>query len=101
MKSVSLAKRAVFFFVGLSVLFSARLIAQPSYPRNPKEAEIVFTDLEHFVEAYAQLQVNPDTLGVLQTVYFDRGSSGLKEFVTRHQLTPELMKQAMATNPER
>lgn len=75
--------------------------AQPNYPRNPKEAEIIYSDLVNFVDAYKELATNKDTLQVLQTLYFDRGSAGLKEFINRHNLTPELFKDAMKANPDR
>ena len=75
--------------------------AQPNYPRNPKEAELIYSDLVNFMDAYNELTTNKDTLQVLQTLYFDRGSAGLKEFIKRHQLTPELLKDAMKADPER
>jgi len=86
---------------GTCLLYTLVSQAQPNYPRTPAEAELVTSDLEHFVEAYLALQSDPDTLRVLQTLYFDRGSAGLTEFINRHQLTPELMKEAMQKAPER
>lgn len=76
-------------------------VAQPNYPRTPQEAELIYSDLVNFADAYKELATNKDTLQVLQTLYFDRGSAGLKEFIKRHQLTPELMKDAMRADPER
>ena len=75
--------------------------AQPNYPRDPQDAELIYSDLVNFIDAYKELTTNKDTLKVLQTLYFDRGSAGLKEFINRHQLTPELMRDAMKADPER
>ena len=95
------AKNTLFLTAVLSLILSASTSAQPNYPRTPEEARIVYTDLENFVEAYHELGANADTVAVLQTMYFDRGSAGLKEFISRHQLTPELMRDAMSESPER
>ena len=86
---------------GLLVFFSFNSTAQPNYPRSPREAKMIYQDLKHFVEAYYALGNKTDTLEVLQTYYFDRGTAGLKEFISRHQLTPEMMRAAMAAHPER
>ena len=85
----------------LTFLFNFQTIAQPNYPRNPEEAELIYTDLANFMDAYKELETNTDTLQVLQEHYFDRGSAGLEEFIKRHGLTPELLKDALSANPER
>jgi uncharacterized protein YjaZ len=85
----------------LQLILTIQTYAQPNYPRNPQEAKLIYTDLVHFVEAYNEIATNTDTIQVLQTLYFDRGSVGLTEFVNRHQLTPELLKQAMSADPDR
>lgn len=98
--SLSSVYRAV-LLTGICLFGSMAAQAQPNYPRTPEEAELVTSDLEHFVEAYLALQSDPDTLGVLQALYFDRGSAGLNEFIARHQLTPELLTEALQKAPER
>ncbi len=85
----------------LTLCLNFHSVAQPNYPRNPEEAELIYTDLVNFVDAYKELAANKDTLQVLQTLYFDRGSAGLKEFINRHQLTPELLKDALRADPGR
>lgn len=82
-------------------LIMFQTIAQPNFPRNPEEAKLIYSDLENFIDAYRELETNTDTLQVLQVHYFDRGSAGLEEFIKRHGLTPELLKDALAENPER
>ncbi|WP_224491538.1 DUF2268 domain-containing putative Zn-dependent protease [Robertkochia flava] len=83
------------------LLFFTATYAQPSYPTDPDLAELHYTDLEHFTEAYHALQSANDTLEVLQTMYFDRATPGLREFISKHQLTPELLKDAIEAHPER
>lgn len=100
--TTSFSFRKVFMILGVLILFQTfQVYAQPAYPRNPKKAQLIFSDLDHFVDAYEELSRNTDTIQVLQTLYFERGSDGLKEFVRRHQLTPERLKEAIRENPER
>ena len=101
MKSITGVKKTAFLLAGLCTFLFTKSTAQPSYPTSPYEAEVIYTDLEHFVEAYNALRTDADTLKVLQELYFDRGSAGLKEFVNRHQLTPELVKDAIGKYPNR
>ena len=95
------SKKSFFSVVVLYLLVAFHTYAQPNYPRNPQDAKIIYSDLIHFTAAYQELATNTDTLQVLQNRYFDRGSDGLKEFVKRHQLTPELLKYAISENPDR
>jgi len=91
-----------FLFLALFLLYlNFNSFAQPNYPRDSKEAELVYSDLVNFMDAYRELATAKDTIQVLQSLYFDQGSEGLKEFIKRHQLTPELLKDAIKSNPER
>ena len=74
--------------------------SQPSYPTKPGESQLIITDLDNFLEAYDQLQPGVDSIAVLNQYYFDRASAGLKEFILRHGLTPELLIDAMQEDPE-
>jgi len=94
-------KKSTLIFWGLCAFLCLKSTAQPNYPRTPSEAGLIYTDLEHFVEAFAELSSNKDTLEVLQTLYFDRGSAGLKEYINRHQLSAELMRDSMRADPGR
>lgn len=94
-------KKGTLIFWGLCALLCVKSTAQPNYPKTPSEAELIYTDLEHFIEAFAELSRNKDTLEVLQTLYFDRGSAGLKEYINRHQLSAELMRDSIRAAPER
>lgn len=48
--------------------------------QNPMEARLVTSDLEQFWKAYDQALISTNPTEVFQKQYFDRGSSGLKEF---------------------
>jgi len=94
-------KKRTRILLGLSVFWCLQGAAQPNYPRTASEAKLIYTDLEHFIEAYGALANNSDTLQVLQTLYFDRGSAGLKEYVNRHKLSAELLRDSLRADPER
>jgi len=75
------------------------IISQPNYPRNSEEAQLVYTDLENFLEAYDQFKPEIDSIAVLNQYYFERASVGLKEYISRHGLTPDLLLSALKKNP--
>lgn len=87
------------FLITAIVLISMPLSAQPNYPTEPLEGQLVYLDVENFLEAQSRLVADSDTVHVLQTYYFDKGSPGLKEFIQRHGLTSELIMGAMETDP--
>ncbi|MEQ9465966.1 MAG: hypothetical protein RLN88_01070 [Ekhidna sp.] len=74
--------------------------AQPSYLTDPKEAQVIYSDLDNFLTAYYLLNVDSDTIGVLNEHYFSKASAGLTEYIGRHGLTPEKLAKALAKNPE-
>ncbi len=76
-----------------------RVISQPNYPRNSEDAQLVYTDLENFLEAYDQLQPDVDSIAVLNEYYFNRASVGMKEYISRHGLTPKLLIDALRKDP--
>ena len=83
------------------LIFTNSIFAQPNYPREPKDAKMVYTDLENFVEAFSFLKEDVDTLKILNTYYFDKASVGLQEYIRKHNLTPELLKDAIQKSPDR
>ena len=100
--AVSFLRRKALSLLGFIIfLLNLQAVAQPNYPREPKEAALIYSDLLHFMDAYKALETNNDTIQVLQTLYFEKGSKGLKEFINRHQLTAERLKDAMQAHPER
>ncbi|THD68783.1 hypothetical protein E7Z59_00185 [Robertkochia marina] len=101
MKLLASSCKSPFPLTLLFILFSFISNAQPSFPTDPEQAELYYSDIEHFVEAYQELENNSDTLAVLQTFYFDRATPGLKEFINRHQLTPQMLKEALTKYPDR
>ena len=101
MPSLLFSRKGLLSLVIMILTSNFLSVAQPNYPRDPKEAKLIYSDLVNFMDAYQELATNKDTLQVLKTLYFDRGSVGLQEFIMRHQLTPELMKEAMSADPDR
>jgi hypothetical protein len=100
--AVSFSRSKILHLLVLIIfLLNLQAVAQPNYPREPKEAALIYSDLLHFMDAYKALETNNDTIQVLQTLYFEKGSKGLKEFINRHQLTAERLKDAMQAHPER
>lgn len=100
MESLISQRKSILCAAAFTLCLNFYSFAQPNYPRNPKEAKLIYSDLVNFTEAYAELTNATDTIQVLQTLYFDRGSDGLKEFINRHQLTPELLKDALKESPK-
>lgn len=83
-----------------SILATIGITAQPNYPKEPEKALLIYDDLTHFVEAYNRLEVGVDSIKILNTFYFDKASDGLNEYISRHQLTPELMIKAIYKHQE-
>ena len=94
-------KKGTLVLACLCVFCCLQSTAQPNYPKKAAEAKLIYSDLEHFIEAYGELAVNKDTLEVLQTLYFDRGSAGLKEYIKRHKLSAELLRDSLRADPGR
>ena len=99
MKSTSLVTVMIIAFVNIGARHHA--IAQPNYPTNPENAQLIYSDVENFVEAFEKLQHTTDTITVLNKYYFDEATPGLKEYISRHNLTPALLKNAIQKDPER
>jgi uncharacterized protein YjaZ len=72
----------------------------PNYPTSPENKQLIVTDLIHFEEALNLLKPDSDTIQILKTHYFDKGTPGLKEFVNRHGLTADLLKKAIISNKD-
>lgn len=80
--------------------FSLYIQGQPNYPQNPEKALLIYSDLEHFVNAYSQFSSETDSITVLKTYYFEKASPGLKEYINVHKLTPKLLNKAINKHPE-
>ena len=92
----------VTFILTMLVLVNCGLTnAQPNYPTDPAKAQLIYSDVENFLEAFEVLNKTSDTIAVLNEYYFDRASAGLKEYIVKHNLTSELLKDAIIKNPER
>ncbi len=78
----------------------ASATAQPQYPKAAADAHLVFDDLAHFIEAFDALEHASDSVAVIDGLYIERGSPGLKEYQSRHGLTAQMIVDAIATDPE-
>lgn len=90
-------------FISLTIitsLLSIVLKAQPNYPTDPNKAELITQDLEVFIKAFSLLDENSDTANILQLNYLDVGTPGLQEYIQKHQLTADLIKNAISSDPE-
>lgn len=85
----------------LLILTYQLTLAQPNYPTDPNNAQLIYSDVENFVEAFKNLQHATDTIAVLNQYYFERGSAGLKEYISKHSLTPKMLKDAISKDPDR
>jgi hypothetical protein len=73
------------------ILFPAHSDADRPAPNDPGDAQLVTTDIDHFWEAFDAM-ADGDTVAALQSLYFDRASPGLKDFIRlRIQSVEELM----------
>lgn len=79
---------------------SMYVAAQPSYPTDPMEGKVIFSDLDNFLEGYTSLTKDSDTIAILKQYYFSRASDGLTEYISRHGLTPENLAKAIGENPD-
>jgi hypothetical protein len=68
---------------------------------KPEEAQLITTDLKHFIEAFDALSAESDSLEVLNRLYFTKATPGMKEYINRHQLTAEMLLKAIKTSPDR
>ena len=66
----------------------------------PAEAEIVYTDVQNFIHAYDLLNVDIDTIEVLQNEYINKGTPGLKIFIEKYGLSSEKLSLAIKNYPE-
>ncbi len=75
--------------------------SQPNYPKDPEQANLVYSDLENFRDAYIKLTPVVDTIQILNIFYFEKASMGLKEYIRQHKLTPEMLKEAIYKYPKK
>lgn len=93
--------RVTFIWTMLVLVNSGLTNAQPNYPTDHDKAELIYSDVENFLEAFETLNKTSDTIAVLKEYYFDRASKGLKEYIVKHNLTSEMLKDAIIKDPER
>lgn len=67
---------------------------------DPEQAPFVYDDIANFVRAHSLLRDRADTIEVLRTEYFGKGTSGLIIYVEKYGLTPAMLARAIASHPE-
>ena len=67
---------------------------------NPAEAQFSYVDVENFVTAYQAIQNGMDTTLALQSLYLDKASLGLEQFIEKYDLTEERLREAVQKRPE-
>jgi hypothetical protein len=93
--------KQIYTLINILFLLSSLLgIAQPNYPTSPNEAQLIFEDVDRFIEAFNLLDGSSDTVTILEEKYFAEGSDGLKEYVSRHGLTSTMLAGAITNYPE-
>jgi regulator of replication initiation timing len=97
MKNNTLLIRTIILIFGVVI----QITAQPNYPKDPEQANLVYSDLENFREAFIRLKPEVDTIQILKTYYFEKASMGLEEFIIKHKLSPEILKEAIQKSPLR
>lgn len=93
-------KHTLTTILALSFLFNVGVIAQPVFPQNAKEAVLVSTDVKNFIEAYKALRADSDTAQIMQSLYLDKATPGLKEYVARFNLSAAAITTAIKKYPE-
>lgn len=89
--------KVLFIFIyGINTGYSQ----MPNYPMKAENAALNYTDLENFAFAFSKMDKESDTIKLLQEHYFNKASMGLKEYITRHGLTPVMLKKSIEKYPK-
>jgi hypothetical protein len=89
-----------FLIIGICFEVSAQQ-GLPDLTKDPNKAPFIYDDVENFIKAYNLFTVEADSLAILQSEYFDKGSPGLKEFVEKYQLNTDMLVKAIRKHPEK
>ena len=84
----------------LLLLIPGAVFAQPAFPSDPEDAQVVATDVKNFLEAMKVSAAGGERKAILQKYYFDRATPGLKEFVQRFGLNAEKLNAAIEKDPK-
>jgi hypothetical protein len=68
---------------------------------DPAQAELVFVDIENFINAAEKIASGASAAETLQSEYLDKASPGLGMFIEKYDLTVERLTRAMAKYPEK
>lgn len=85
--------------IPLLALFLLTAPAQSQEETRQPTAQLVYTDVEHFLAAYARLEPGVDTVAILETEYLAKGTPGLKEYASRFGVTAVKLADAVRRHP--
>jgi len=71
-----------------------------SYQKDPAKAQIVYDDIENFINAFQLLDTEADTIEILQKHYIDKATPGLKIFMEKYELNASSLAKAIGKKPE-
>jgi hypothetical protein len=89
-------------FLIIGIYFEANAQQRPpDLTKDHNKALFVYDDVQNFIRAYDLFTDEADSLTILQTEYFDKGTPGLKEFVGKYQLNADKLVKAIRKHPEK
>ncbi len=72
-----------------------------NFTTDPKNAPFVYEDAERFLSAMKLVDGGASIIPTLQEEYLDKGSPGLKQFITKYGLTAEAIVQGIEKHPKK
>ncbi len=94
-------KYLILIIFSVTILFNNSVVAQPNYPTNANEAKVISSDIKNFIVAFNALLHSSDSIQVFQKLYFDKASTGMKEYIRRFNLNSESLVKAIQKHPEK
>ncbi len=89
-------------FLAIGLCFNAQAQhGMPELTKDPNKAQFVYKDVQNFIKAYDLLKESADSIAILQTEYFDKGTPGLKHFIEKYKLNPKMLAKAIRKHTEK
>lgn len=86
--------------IALLIFADTDFPAQMAAAQTASPLPLVFTDMQHFVDAHGRLAQSSDTIAVLRQYYFDRATPGLRLYITKYGLDTTSLLQAIRCFPD-
>ncbi len=99
-------KKIIYYLIlGILLLIFSSSTLQGNQPRifpaDPQKAQLVYKDVENFIQIYKQLLTTQDPLKFMEEKYFKPGTRGLKIFIKKYDLTPQRLFDAIKKQPKK